>query len=119
MDATFEEKGKYFRIKFVGLRTLPSILALLKEVEENAVKTGVYRYLFDLRESEEGFSVSDKYKLGVHLARMFASKYRVAVLIRKEHITGFLLNVSSNRGATDFTIIDEEPAAMKWMTRGD
>lgn len=119
MDATFEEKGKYYRVKFVGLRTLPAILALLKEVEENAAKTGNYRYLFDLRESEEGFSVADKYNLGVHLARMFASKYRVAVLIRKEHITGFLQTVSSNRGATDFTITDDEAAAKAWMTRGN
>jgi len=119
VDATFEEKGKYYRIKFVGLRTLSSILALLKEVEENAAKTGVYRYLFDLRDSEEGFSIADKYTLGVHLAQMFTNKYRVAVLIRKEHITGFLLTVSANRGATDFTITDDEAAAKAWMIRGD
>jgi len=119
MDATFDEKDRYYRVKFTGLRTLPAILALLKEVEENATKTGNFRYLFDLRESEEGFTVADKYKLGVHLAQMFSSRYRVAVVIRKEHITGFLQNVSSNRGATDFTITDDEAAAKAWMKRGD
>ena len=30
-----------------------------------------------------------------------------------------LFNVSANRGATDFTILDEEAAAKRWMTRGD
>lgn len=119
MDSKLVEDGAYYAVKFVGLRTLPAILALLKEVEENAEKTGVYRYLFDLRESEEGFSIADKYKLGVHLAAMFANKYRAAVLIRQEHITGFLQNVSSNRGATDFTITSDEAAAKAWMKRGD
>jgi hypothetical protein len=118
MDAKLSEDGAYYIVKYVGVRTLPKIMALLREVEENALKTEVYTYLFDLRESEEGFSVADKYTLGIHLAQLFSNKYRVAVAIRKEHLTGFLQNVSTNRGATDFLITDDEAKARGWMKRG-
>ena len=118
MDATRVDDGGYYLVKYVGLRTLPKIKALLREVEENAKKTGVYTYLFDLRESEEGFTVSDKYALGVHLAALFGNTYRVAVVLRKEHVTGFVENVSTNRGATALTITDDETKARAWMKSG-
>jgi hypothetical protein len=108
----FMDEGEYFRIEYSGVRTFPKIIALIDEVEAHSVRTGVYKYLFDLRESEEGFSLVDKYNLGIHLARVFGLKYTVAALIKREQITGFLENVSLNRGAARFRITDSEAEAI-------
>ena len=116
MDATLIEDGNYYLVKYTGVRTFPKIIAMLEEVRGNAEATGVFRYLFDLRESEEGFSVFDKYNLGIYLADMFGKVYTVAVVIRKEHITGFLENVSINRGAARFIITDDEAAARAFVS---
>jgi hypothetical protein len=111
MDAVFMEQGGYYRITYQGIRTYAAIITLIDEMVANAEKTGVYKCLFDLRRSEEGFSMLDKYDLGIHLAKVFGSRYTIAVLIRREHITGFLENVSSNRGAVGFVITDDEGKA--------
>jgi hypothetical protein len=111
MDAVFVEVGGYYRITYLGLRTYAAIISLVDEMVANAEKTGVYKCLFDLRRSEEGFSMLDKYNLGTYLAKVFGSRYTVAVLIRREHITGFLENVSMNRGAAKFVITDDEGKA--------
>lgn len=116
MDAEFVADGGYYRVKYVGIRTFARIVALIAEVEANANATRVFKYLFDLRESEEGFSTLDKYNLGIHLAEVFGSRFSVAVVIRKEHITGFLENVSLNRGAAKFTITDDEEKAKAYLT---
>ena len=117
MEAEFIEEGGYYLARYAGLRTYPVIIALLEEVAELARSTGVYRYLFDLRKSDEGFSVADKYELGNYLGQLFGTRFTVAVLLRKEHITGFLENVSINRGAKNFTITDDEEKAKKWVSR--
>ena len=83
-------------------------------MEANAAETGVYDYLFDLRESEEGFSTMDKYNLGIYIAQHFGHDFRLSVLIRKEHITGFLENVALNRGAANFMIADDPEKSGKW-----
>jgi hypothetical protein len=111
METEFVARGGYYEIKFTGIRTYARIIGLIDEMEANARRTGVYKYLFDMRESEEGFSLVDKYNLGIHLAKVFGVKYTVAVFMRREHITGFLENVSSNRGATAFRITDDEEEA--------
>ena len=119
MNIQFVEDGNYHRVKYTGLRTLPAILEMLGKVDETACATGVYRVLFDLRESEEGFSVVDKYELGVYLANLFSSKYTVAVVIRKEHITGFLEQVAHNRGAARFIESDDEAFALRWLRENE
>jgi hypothetical protein len=111
VDAELAAGGGYFVVRYTGVRTYARIIALIDEVERNALQTGILKYLFDLRESEEGFSLVDKYNLGIHLAQVFGEKYSVAVLIRREHITGFLENVSLNRGASRFMITDDEAEA--------
>jgi hypothetical protein len=115
MDSRFVLEDGYYRVKYTGIRTLSGILALLKDVETNAVDTGVYNYLFDLRESEEGFSTMDKYNLGIYIANHFGRNFKLSVLIRKEHITGFLENVALNRGAANFMITDDRNKAEIWM----
>lgn len=117
MDAQFNNAGKYYLITYLGLRTLATMTELLESVKKNAETTGVYRYLFDLRHSEEGFSVLDKYKFGHYLADLFQDKYTVAVVIRKEHITGFLGDVARNRGAKRFRITDDETEALLWLKK--
>jgi hypothetical protein len=111
MDSEFTEDEGHFRVKYVGIRTYTRIIRLIDAMEANAAATGVYNYLFDLRESEEGFTTMEKYNLGLHLAKVFGTRFTVAVLIRREHITGFLENVSLNRGALKFIITDDEAAA--------
>lgn len=111
MDAVFVEQGGYYRITYVGIRTYAAIIALIDEMIANAEKTGVHKCLFDLRRSEEGFSMLDKYNLGIYLARVFGARYTVAALLRREHVTGFLENVSMNRGAVRFLITDDEGKA--------
>lgn len=115
MDAQFVADGGYYKVKYPGIRTYPRIVALIDEVVANAEATQVFKYLFDLRESEEGFSMVDKYNLGIHLANVFGSRFSVAVVIRKEHITGFLENVSLNRGAVRFAIMDDEAKAKAYL----
>ena len=115
MDAQFDESGNYYCVTYLGLRTPATMTHLLESVKGNAVTTGVYRYVFDLRRSEEGFSVLDKYKFGIYLADLFQDKYTIAVVVRKEHITGFLGDVANNRGAKRFKITDDEEEALSWM----
>ena len=111
MSADFVDAGGYFRVLYLGVRTYPRMIALIDGMEANAARTGVFKYLFDLRESEEGFSMLEKYNLGTHLAKVFGSRFTVAVLLRREQITGFLENVSLNRGAMKFMITDDEEKA--------
>jgi hypothetical protein len=111
----YVSEGSYYLVTFTGLRTLPTIIKMLEAVEKNATETGVYKYLFDLRKSEEGFSLADKYDLGIYLARLFGTRYQAVVVMRKEHITGVLENVSANRGATKFMITDDEADARRWL----
>jgi hypothetical protein len=115
MDAEFVAGGGYYRVKYAGIRTYPRIVAMIEEVLANAEATKVFKYLFDLRESEEGFSMLDKYNLGIYLAKVFGARFSVAVVIRKEHITGFLENVSFNRGAVRFSITDDEEKAKAFL----
>ena len=115
MDAVFVAAGGYYRVTYVGIRTYPRISALIDEVVANAEAPRVFKYLFDLRGSEEGFSMLDKYNLGIHLANVFGSRFSVAVVIRKEHITGFLENVSLNRGAVRFAIMEDEAKAKDFL----
>lgn len=79
-----------------------------------AKETQVDRYLFDLRKSEEGFSVADKFQLGSFLGEVLG-RYVMVVIMRKEHITGFLENVSANRGATRFRITHDEDEALAFL----
>jgi hypothetical protein len=114
MDSQWIEEGGYYRVTFRGLRTLPAILALMEEVRALAESSGVERFLFDLEDSEEGFSVADKFQLGTYLGTHFG-RFVMAVYMREEHITGFVENVSANRGATRFRITHDEAEAMAFM----
>lgn len=116
VDPEFVAAGGYYVVKYTGIRTYARILGLISEVELVAQRSGIYKYLFDLRESEEGFSLVDKYNLGIHLAKVFGEKFTVAALLRREHITGFLENVSSNRGASSFKITDDEGEALAHLS---
>ena len=116
MESEFTAAEGHFRVRYVGVRTYPRIIALIDAMEANAVRTGVYKYLFDLRASEEGFSMLEKYNLGIHLAEVFGDRFTVSVLIRREHITGFLENVSLNRGALKFIITDDDTKALAHLT---
>jgi hypothetical protein len=109
-----EERG-YARVKFFGTRTLPAILSLLEEVKAHGERTGVRHYLFDLNDSEEGFNLLDKYKLGEFLAGRFGNGYSLAVVMPRDQITGFLETVYSNRFAKGFRVFDAEPAALEWL----
>jgi hypothetical protein len=115
MDAVFVEHGGYYRIPYVGVRTYSGMVGLIDKMVANAEQTGVFKCLFDLRQSEEGFTMLEKYDLGTYLANVFGSRFTVAVLIRPEHITGFLENVSINRGAVKFLITSDEDKARRHM----
>ncbi|GEM_PF-6740684 len=71
--------------------------------------------MFDMRDSQEGSSMSDKYNLGTHLAKVFGTRFTVATLIPKEQITGFLENVSLNRGAMKFIITDDREKVAAYL----
>lgn len=113
MDVSWTEKDGYFLVEYRGLRTLEGITSMLEKMKENAGLTGCFRYLFDLRGSTEGFSLDDKYRLGIYLAEHFGPLYAIIALLDKPQITGFLENVSVNRGTTRLRILDDESRAIE------
>ena len=50
--------------------------------------------------------------LGEHFSR-----FTIAVVLRREHVTGFLENVTTNRGATRFRITHDEAEALVFMAQ--
>jgi hypothetical protein len=111
-----EESAGYVRVKYAGTRTLPAITAMLEDVKAHGERTGMRRYLFDLNDSDEGFSVLDKYKLGELLAERFGNAYSLAVVMPRGQITGFLETVYHNRRVGRFRVFDAEPPALQWLT---
>jgi hypothetical protein len=116
MGLRIAEESGYARVKFSGTRTLPAILSLLEEVKANGERTGMRRYLFDLNDSSEGFSVLDKHKLGEFLAERFGNAYSLAVVMPRDQITGFLETVYQNRWVEGFRVFDSESSALRWLT---
>ena len=115
MEAEWIEDGGYYRVRYTGLRTYARISAMLAEVKAKAESTGVFRYFFDLRDSHEGFSIEDKYNLGADLARLFGGKFTLAAVLQKKDITGFLENVTVNRGPIRFKVTDDEALAIAFL----
>lgn len=115
MDAQWVEEGRYWRVRFTGSRTLPAITGLLEGVLRKAGETGTYRWMFDMHESEEGMSVADKFALGTYLADHFAARFTISAIVPKAQITGFLENVSTNRGMNRFKITDDEAVARAFV----
>jgi hypothetical protein len=115
MDGIFRAESGYTRATFTGLRTYDRIIAFLEAARAHAERTQVFFFLFDLRDSQEGMNVGDKYNLGIFLAEMFGARFRAVALLHRDQITGFLENVSRNRGASQFRIIHDEDEAREWL----
>lgn len=115
MDARWVEEGRYHRVHFTGLRTLQAVTALLEQVRAKAEETGEYRWLFDMSKSDEGMNVADKFVLGTYLADHFAARYSISAVVPKAQITGFLENVSANRGMVRFRVTDSEAEARTFV----
>ncbi len=113
MDHVWTEKEGYFQVEVRGRRTLEAVMDSMEKTKEHARRTGCFRYLFDLRGSTEGLSLDDKYRFGLYLVENFASDYAIIVLMEKSYITGFLENVSVNRGLTRLRILDDEARAVE------
>jgi hypothetical protein len=117
MEGTFRAESGYTRATFTGLRTYDRIIAFLEEARGYAERTQVFFFLFDLRDSREGMNVADKYNLGIFLAEMFGARFRAVALLQRDQITGFLENVSRNRGAVQFRITHDEAEAREWLEK--
>ena len=117
MEWIFQTETGYTLATFTGLRTYDRIIAFLEAARAHAARTQVFFYLFDLRDSQEGMSVADKYSLGIFLAEMFGARFRAVALLQRAQITGFLENVSRNRGAVQFRITHDEEEARQWLEK--
>jgi len=113
MDHVWTEKDGYFQVEVRGLRTLEAVMDSVEKTKEHARRTGCFRYLYDLRGGSEGLSLDDKYRFGIYLAENFSSQYAIVALLDRRHITGFLENVSVNRGLTRFRVLDDEIRAVE------
>lgn len=60
--------------------------------------------------------MAEKYNLGIFLAEMFKARFRAVALLHRERITGFLENVSRNRGAVHFRPTQDEAEARAWLS---
>lgn len=117
MIGDFQEHSGYNRAIFQGMRTYDRIIAFLEAARSHAETTQVFAYIFDLRDSQEGMNVAEKYNLGIFLADMFGTRFRAVALLHRDQITGFLENVSRNRGAVHFRITHDEDEAREWLEK--
>jgi hypothetical protein len=113
MDVTWTEKDGYFLVEYRGLRTLEGITAIMEMTKEKARLTGCFRYLYDYRGSTEGLSLDQKYRFGNYLAENFGLHYTLIALLDRQYISGFLENVSVNRGLSRLRILDDEARAVE------
>jgi hypothetical protein len=104
----------FVRITVSGPSTGARLRRLLERVVAEIESRGMARVLIDGREVPPPIPTTDKYDIGVAVARALDARTKLAVLGRPVNIDHFFETVARNRGA-NVGVFTEEKAALEWL----
>jgi hypothetical protein len=125
-DWEFVESGGYYRLEYPGPDTVDAFERLFRDAVAHSSRTGVNRYLVDMRTVEVTLSFLEKFELAEDIASVFGPRFRISILFtnsldreKAEEITRkteFFENVAVNRGGVGIRMMDDEAAAIRWVS---
>ena len=117
IDLRYEERAGYLIVAACGQWTEMAVKQAIEDLRNEADKRDFIRIFLDLRELLPPAHETIRFFTGEHIAKIWRSPFKVAVIARPERINKFTENVAVNRGAT-FAVFSEKTAALEWLLEG-
>lgn len=112
---TFEIKPNYILYTVTGnYLGLIQTLEVFKEITELAEEHEMARVVFDITPVKKIPPVMDRYHLGVHAAKIWGERLKIAIITKPHEITGFFENIAANRGAL-IKVLPNINTAESWL----
>jgi hypothetical protein len=111
---TYENKGEYVLISPSQSYSLENYKNALKEVLDYCEQNGLTKVLADIRKLEDKIPISDRFEIGVEMARILGNKVQFAILARRDMIDKMGENAAVNRGGQMF-VTDSMKKALEWL----
>jgi hypothetical protein len=108
------EKDGYLRLTLVGQSSRGMLLRALSQVIAETKSRNIWRVLCDASALAAPVGTSEKFEIGVELARAADRRMIMAVFARAELVDYFFETVARNRGAS-VRVFTHESTALQWL----
>lgn len=95
-----------------------ALFRMVDEIESRCSEAGLSRAFVDFREVGPPKSEFHRFAVGSYVAQRMQYRVRVAILWRKEYVTGLLENSALNRGGL-LRVFETEAEADAWLAGHD
>ena len=114
---TFRDEPEYLNVDLTGDWNLDDLKGFAKAVHLRTKDSGQRRILIDALNTNTAPDTSSSFFYGEYISTLF-SGFKIALVIRKEFISGLLENVAVNRGVF-LSVFSDKQSALKWLLTAD
>jgi hypothetical protein len=109
----FRDESGYLRVELSGEWNLGELKGLAKTIQIRVEEGGHRKILIDALRTTTAPNLSSSFFFGEYISTLFLG-FKIALVIRKEFISGLLENVAVNRGVF-LSVFSDKQSALKWL----
>jgi hypothetical protein len=115
--SSFKDEPGHLGVNLTGDWNLEDLKDFSKALHARAREKGYHKILIDALQTNTAPNTSSSFFYGEYVSTMF-SGYKIALVIRKEFISGLFENVAVNRGVF-LSVFTDRQSALQWLLSAD
>jgi hypothetical protein len=113
----FQDGSGYLNVDLAGEWNLDDLKGFAKALHVHVKDSGYRKILIDALKTNTAPNAGSSFFYGEYISTLFLG-FRIALVIRKEFISGLFENVAVNRGVI-LSVFDDKRSALQWLLSAD
>lgn len=109
----FQDESEYLRVELAGEWNLDELKGFARAIQFRVKESGHKKILIDALQTHTVPNLSISFFYGEYISTLFLG-FKIALVIRKEFISGLLENVAVNRGVF-LSVFSDKQSALPWL----